>query len=132
MRVVALVALAACASSPKREERPFGESNYHPCGGADRLEVEVTVDHAVAPGPAGSAAGSDGGERGAIEVISSCCRGNLLVDGELRLFFYEYRPEKLDVPIGKHRISVEIDGHRRWERDVAIAAGDRLFLKLRL
>ena len=121
MRVVVLVALAACAASPPRQEHPPWESA---CGGVDRLEVELTVDHVVAPDPAG-------GDSGAIEVVS-CCRGTLFVDGELRLQFYEDRPAKLDVPIGKHRIAVEIDGHRLWETNVAIDAGKRLFMKPRL
>jgi hypothetical protein len=118
VRVAVVLVAVACASSPPREDDRPWES---PCAGVDTLEVEVTTDHAVAP----DTARDDSGE---IEVVS-CCRGRLIVDGELRLQFDDYRPAKLDMPIGKHRISVDIEGHRLWETYVAIAAGKRVLVK---
>ena len=85
--------------------------------------MEVVVEHAVDPDPAG-------GDSGAIEV-DGCCRGLLFIDGEPRLALDEFRRATVSVPAGKYRLAVEVEGFRRWETIVNVAPGDRVFMKPR-
>ncbi|HEY5921907.1 MAG TPA: hypothetical protein VIV11_09570 [Kofleriaceae bacterium] len=129
MRVaVLLIAIvAACASSPRRDEHgglpPSAGQDQHPCGGTGGLGGKLEVTQSTVLDPLG-------GEDGAID-ITSCCRGVLLVDGEIRLRLNEDKLASLDVSAGRYRIALEFEGLRRYEVVVRVAAGERVVMTAR-
>lgn len=85
--------------------------------------MDLDVDQAVVPDPAG-------GSSSAIEVYS-CCRGILFVDGDPALVLHAGKTAWLEVAEGEHRITFEVEGLRRWEANVTVAAGERVYMKPR-
>ncbi|HTL33517.1 MAG TPA: PEGA domain-containing protein [Kofleriaceae bacterium] len=109
MRCLAVFAAVAMAGCHHAEAPP--EPHYNGCGGTgDVLRLELGVD--VIETPADSPAHT--------VTFKSMHRGVILIDGEVREVLRDVGITTVDVPAGKHRLQLEVEGYRLWERDVDV------------
>ena len=75
--------------------------------------VTLTPERDLAPQP-------DAVETALLEVVSRPSGARVLLDGRL----VGNTPMRLDVPIGRYQVRIEVDGYQAWSKTVAVTDDD--------
>lgn len=114
--VAALVALALVGCHHASEER-----HYNSCGGVRELNGELGIS--VIDTPADSPAHT--------VTFKSMHRGLVLIDGEAKAVLREDGITTVEVPAGKHRLTLEVEGYERWERELDVKPDANVYVTVR-